>query len=86
LPKDPKNENYLRRQLAYAGFYSAAAMQTVVGAKVILMIALGAVGWLGGSLITPLVGLIFLMSGACLGYLIPSLYLQVPHQQAPDSV
>jgi tight adherence protein C len=77
LPKDPRNENYLRRQLAYAGFYSTNAMQTVVGAKVILLLVLGGVGWLGGSLVTPLVGLIFLMVGSCLGYLIPSLYLKL---------
>ena len=76
LPKDPRNENYLRRQLAYAGFYSGNAMQTIVGAKAILLFALGGVGWATGSLISPLGGMILMMTGACFGYLLPGIYLR----------
>src|SRR5438874_8053643 len=77
MPRDSRNENFLRRQLAYAGYYSTGAMQTVVGAKVILLFAVAFGGWLTGSMIGSLSGLIGLMAGACVGYLAPSFWLRL---------
>jgi tight adherence protein C len=75
MPKDANKESKLRRQLAHAGYYSPGAMQTVVGAKVILLFGLAAVGWGSGSLLGQTWGLVFLMTGACLGFYLPSLVL-----------
>jgi len=76
MPKDPGNQNYLRKQLAYAGYYSAAAMQTIVGAKAILLFGLALLGWGLGSMLAPLAGMILLMVGACVGYVLPSMFLK----------
>src|SRR5438477_7080171 len=81
MPKDARNENFLRRQLAYAGYYSTGAIQTVVGAKVILLFAFAFGGWLTGSMIGSLSGMIGLMAGACAGYLAPSMWLRVKIRQ-----
>ena len=75
MPKDAKKESNLRRQLAHAGYYSPAAMQTIVGAKAILLFGFAALGWGGGSLIAPLAGMMFMMFGACLGFYLPSMIL-----------
>ncbi len=75
MPKDAKKESKLRRQLAHAGYYSPGAMQTVVGAKVILLFTLAAAGWGLGSMMGRQWPLAMTMAGAWLGFYLPSLVL-----------
>ena len=44
MPKDPRNQCKLRKQLMHAGIYSNAAMQVIVGMKVIGLFAGAACG------------------------------------------
>ena len=77
MPNDAQKESSLRRQLAHAGFYSPSAMQTVVGAKAIMMFVCAGLGWVVGSMMPPPFGLMMLMFGALLGFYLPSVYLNM---------
>jgi tight adherence protein C len=75
MPKDAKKESKLRRQLAHAGYYSPGAMQTIVGAKVILLFTFAAVGWGVGSMIGHQWNFAVTLAGAWIGFYLPTLVL-----------
>jgi len=75
MPSTREKQSSLQRELARAGIYSAAAMRTVQGSKVI-GIALGllggyAAGWFMGSM------LLFLGVGGLVGYVAPIIWLKM---------
>jgi tight adherence protein C len=74
MPKTREKQSALRRQLGYAGIYSAVAIRTVTGCKVILLGAGFVGGYLAGLAVNnPLLGL---SVGGLAGYLLPSTWLK----------
>ena len=75
MPKGREKQSSLQRQLARAGIYSASALRTVQGSKVI-GIAMGLIlgyglGWWFNSM------LMFLAVGGLLGYALPTIWLKL---------
>jgi tight adherence protein C len=75
MPSSREKQSSLQKELAKAGIYSAAAMRTVQGSKVI-GIALGLVGgYVAGMLSGSM--LLFLGVGGLLGYTAPTIWLKM---------
>jgi tight adherence protein C len=77
MPKDPRNQSKLRKQLMHAGIYSTAAMQVIVGMKVIGLIVGALAGYLLGRAISDLAMWMLLYIGALVGFLTPTLWLRM---------
>jgi tight adherence protein C len=75
MPKSREKQSSLRRDLAYAGIYSAAAVKVMTGFKLIfLIIGLGA-GYAAGLFLLPNV-MIGISVGGLVGYLVPRFWLK----------
>ncbi|WP_428936836.1 type II secretion system F family protein [Fontivita pretiosa] len=74
MPKSRQKVSSLRRDLGYAGIYSASAVKLVTGAKVLCLLG----GVLIGYLLGALVGLVMLGTsvGGLVGYLMPRMWLK----------
>ncbi|MGD0388187.1 MAG: type II secretion system F family protein [Tepidisphaeraceae bacterium] len=74
MPSTREKQSSLQRELAKAGIYSAAALRTVQGAKVI-GIALGLIlGYVSGLFLGSM--LLFLAMGGLTGYVLPIIWLR----------
>jgi len=75
MPSTREKQSSLQRELAKAGIYSAAALRTVQGAKVI-GIALGLIlGYVSGLFLGSM--LLFLAIGGLVGYVLPIIWLKL---------
>ncbi len=76
MPKTAVKQSSLRRELMYAGIYTASAMEMVVGAKVILLAAGLVVGYLLGAMIGGVFTYLVLYLGGVVGFLLPAFWLR----------
>ena len=74
MPKKRETVSTLRRQLGYAGIYSASAVKVMTGAKVISLFVGLVGGWVAGNLMGSL--LMGFSVGGLLGYLAPTIWLK----------
>lgn len=85
MPTDREKVSALRRSLAMAGIYKPAAFRLVIGAKVILLVAGVAGGYLLGSMFDRM--LMGVSVGGLVGYLLPQIWLKIQigrHQKELD--
>ena len=75
VPKDREKQSSLRRKLAHAGITSKASIQVFIGARMICLIALGAVGYMLGVMFEA--DLAGLFVGSMIGYFLPALWLRM---------
>lgn len=75
MPKSAKKQSSLRRQLMYAGLYTASAMELVVGLKVILLAAGMIAGYFLGTLIGGFAPFVLLYLGGLIGFFLPGMWL-----------
>lgn len=77
MPKSQEKQSSLRRKLGYAGFYTSGAMQTMIGAKVILLgLGLG-MGYVVGTALGGIFSWVMTYIGAVVGFMLPSLWLNL---------
>jgi tight adherence protein C len=77
MPKSQEKVSSLRRKLSYAGLYSNGAMQTIVGLKVILLVAGTAGGYVLGSMLGGMYLWVLTYVGAVAGFMLPTLWLRM---------
>lgn len=77
VPEDKVEQLELQTRLVQAGFYQPNAMQTFLGAKVLLcagLLSVGLVAW-GSGLVNATVGILLAAAGGILGLIGPSFWL-----------
>jgi len=74
MPKSRQKVSSLRRDLGYAGIYSASAVKLVTGAKVLCLLGGMLIGYLLGTLVG--LAMLGLSLGGLAGYLTPRLWLK----------
>lgn len=74
MPKNRETVSTLRRQLGYAGIYSASSVKVMTGAKVISLVVGLIGGYTAGTMLESL--LMGVSVGGLLGYLAPTIWLK----------
>lgn len=74
MPKSREKQSTMRKNLGYAGVYSASAAKLVTGAKLICMISGLIIGYVGGICLDNI--MLYLPLGGLVGYFMPKMWLK----------